>query len=350
MTRRAISTTVIVLVVIAVVVIAGVGYYLLSQPASNPGPTLKVAAVLPGLANDGDYNTLGYLAMSKLANDTGAVTAYSENVAVADVGTKMEQYIGNGYSVIWAHGAQFNTAIGLTTNDTGLAAKYPNVTFIAETDAPVANQRANVWILDRNFAIGYYAIGYAAALATQTNKIAYIGGVQLPFSNAEANAAIMAAKAVNPNIQVYRFWSSNFNDPVGAKTQAQSMIALGVDVIMSSTNLGVFGIMQAVNGTNVLVTTKYTDKLSYAPSNYITSYIYDFSAALEHVYKAIQGGTTTGYYKITFTSNSTSNCYIQLPLHNVASTVNSKVSDVVNALLNGTIVVPFNSTAPGPGP
>ncbi len=350
MRRKAIGRTTIALAIVIIAIIAVSSVYFLYNQAPPSGPTLKVAAILPGFANDADYNTLGYLALSALHNQTGVVTAYAENVAVPDAGTKMEQYIGNGYNVIWAHGAQFNTAIGLDNKSNGLAAKYPAVTFIAETDAPVTGQRSNVWIIDRNFPIGYYAIGAAAALATTTGKIAYIGGVQLPFSNAEANAAIQAAKSVNSSVQVYRYWSNNFNDPVGAQTQAQSMIGLGIDVIMSSTNLGVFGIMKAVNGTSVLITTKYTDKSSYAPRNYITSYEYDFSVALRYVYDAIVAGNDNGYYKIPFGTSTSAGGFIQLPLHNVASTVNDRVTTIVNQLAAGTIVVPFNSTAPGPGP
>ena len=357
MKRNAVSRTTIVLTIAIIIIIAASSFYVLSiqSPTTNQSTSTvasyKVAAILPGFANEADYNTLGYLALGELHNSTGVQTAYAENVAVPDAATKMEQFIGNGYNVIWAHGAQFNTAIGLDNGSKGLASKYPKVVFIAETDAPVKNQRSNVWIIDRNFAIGYYAIGEAAALASKTGKIAYIGGVQLPFSNAEANAAILAARSVNPSIQVYRYWSNDFNDPVGAKTQAQSMMSLGIDVIMSSTNLGVFGIMQALNGTNVLLTTKYTDKSSYAPSNYITSYEYDFGVALAHAFTQIQKGVDSGFYVIPFgLQGQTAGCFIQLPLHNVSSTVNDKVTTLVNQLISGTIKVQFNSTAPGPGP
>lgn len=361
--RSAISTTTTAISIVVIVIIAGVAaaLYLQGSPATSTttttttttttaAPALKVAEIMPGLASDGDYNTLGALALSQLHNDTGAQVKYSDNVAVPDAATVMQQYISQGYQVIWVHGGQFDTAVGMSTDTSGLAATYPNVNFIVENDAPITHQRSNVWNINRNFATGYYAIGAAAALATKTNKIAYIGGVQLPFSNAEANAAIAAAKSVNPQIQVYRYWSSNFNDPVGAQTQTKSMIALGVDVVMSSTNLGVYGIFKAVNGTSVLVTTKYTDKLSYAPNNYITSYEYNFAPALEHIYSQIQNNVTTGYYTITFGSTAAAGCGIQMPLHNEASTANTKVSNIISGILDGSITVGFNATAPGPGP
>jgi len=346
LTRRAVSTTVLVLAVVAIIVIAGAAYFFLGAPTTPQGPTLKMAAILPGQDNDGDYNTLGAQAIQKIKADKGIEATYAASVAVPDAGTQMEQFIGSGYNIIWAHGAQFNTAIGLNTTQQGLAAKYPNVTFIAETDAPVPGQRSNVWIIDRNFAIGYYAIGAAAALASKTGKIAYIGGLQLPFSNAEANAAIIAARSINPNIQIYRFWSGDFNDPQKANIQAQSIINQGVDVIMSSTNLGVYGILQAVNNTNVLVTTKYTDKTSYAPNNYITSYRYDFGVALEYVYDQVKSGVTSGYYVIPFGTG----CYIDLPLKNVSSAANTQVSSIIDKLKSGAITVSFNASDPGPGP
>jgi basic membrane protein A len=310
-------------------------------PTATTSP-YKLAAIFPGTIQDADYNTLGYLAITHVKEVYGIPIAYSERVAVPDAERVIEEYIGLGYNIIWTHGAQFNTAA------LKKAQEHPDVIFIIETDGPLQNQPKNVWVMDRNFPTGFYVLGVIAGKSTKTGKIGYIGGLDLPFSKAEVNAALMGIKSVNPNAQLKFVWVGDFNDPVKTRSIAESLISEGVDFIMSSVNLGNYGLFEAVKAANtkVLVTVKYTDKSSFIPDNYVTSYIYDFGVALEHIIgKIINENATSGYYKIEFGKA----CYIQFPLKNVSPDVEQAAKDAVNKILSGEIVVPFNTTLPGGG-
>jgi basic membrane protein A len=238
---------------------------------SNPEPTtaakLKFAAVFPGVITDADYNTLAYIGVQAVKADLGVDTAYSESVAVPDVDRVMREYIDQGYNVIWTHGGQF---INATVT---LAKAFPNVVFIGEGDAPVDNPPANLWIIDRNFHVGFYAVGHLAGLLTKTGKIGYIGGQTLPFSYAEVHAMQQALKDMNSTAELKTVWTGDFNDPTKARSVSDAMIADNVDVIVGSLNLGMFGVFESVKAaqTPILVTAKYTDKTSFAPKNYVTS-------------------------------------------------------------------------------
>lgn len=336
-----IRLAVVALVVVAVLAI-GV-YFISTQPAANTPtvtekPTISLAAIFPGSIQDADYNTLGYLAVLKARDELGVKTAYSERVQVPDAERVMTEYISLGYNVIWAHGAQFNTAL------LKLAREHSNIIFIMETDSPIADQPKNVWIMDRNFPIGFYALGALAALSTKTGKIGYIGGIDLPFSRAEVNAVLQAIRDVNPNVKLRYAWVGDFNDPVKARSVAESMIAEGIDFILSSVNLGNYGIIEAVKNAKgpVYMTVKYTDKSSFAPSNIVTSYNYDFGVALVHILREIQKGNASGYYKMEYGSA----CYLLLPLRNVDKEVEQRVIEIDRALRTGKIVVLFNTTLP----
>jgi len=354
--RRGVSAAIIAVIVVAIIAIA-VGAYLATRgpaaPATTPAPggtptspppkEYRLAAIFPGSIQDADFNTLGYLAVTKAGATFGIKTSYSESVAVPDAPRVITEYINLGYNVIWVHGAQFNAAA------LQLAQQYPDVIFILETDGPLANQPKNVWVIDRNFATGFYVLGAIASKVTKTGKIGYLGGIDLPFSVAELNAVLMAAREYNPNVQVIANWVGDFNDPVKTRSIAQSMIASGVDVILSSVNLGNYGLFEAVRNTSVLVTVKYTDKSSFAPSNYITSYIYDFGVAINYVLnRIINYGETSGYYKMQFgpPGQPETACYIQLPLKNVPSELNDFAQDIINRIVKGEIAVPFNTTKP----
>ncbi|MEM0239832.1 MAG: BMP family protein [Ignisphaera sp.] len=358
--NRGISNTGIIAIAIAVIAIAIIGIYLASKggmPTTTTVPTTtlptqtttqqtkqyKLAAIFPGSIQDADFNTLGYLAITKAGATFGIPTSYSDNVAVPDAARVLTEYINLGYNILWVHGAQFNTAA------LQLATKYPNVIFIVETDGPLANQSKNVWNIDRNFPTGFYVLGAIASQVTKTGKIGYLGGQDLPFSIAELNAVLMAVRTYNSSVQVVANWVGDFNDPVKTRSIAQSMISSGVDVILSSVNLGNYGLFEAVRNTSVLVTVKYTDKSSFAPNNYITSYIQDYSVALNYILnRIINYNETGGYYKMQFGLPNQPNtaCYIELPLRNVPAQLNNFTESVVNKIISGEIVIPFNTTRP----
>lgn len=305
-------------------------------PAATPTPqetakTYKLAAIFPGVITDADYNTLAYVGISELQKATGVQTAYSESVAVPDVDRVMREYIDGGYNIIWTHGGQF------LTQTVELAKQFPDVIFIGEGDGPVADAPANLWLIDRNFHVGFYGIGALAAKATQTGKIGYLGGLALPFSYAEVHAVQQAIKDLGLDVEVKAVWAGDFNDPTKARQVADALIAEGCDVIMGSLNLGMFGLFEAVKAspTKVLVTAKYTDKSTYAPNNYMTSLLYDFAGPLKDIYAKIQAGETGGYYPLGFATGVA----LQTPLKNVSPEIQAEMDTLLADLRAGKIEV-----------
>ncbi|MFQ5578844.1 MAG: BMP family protein, partial [Anaerolineae bacterium] len=253
--------------------------------ATPPETEYKLAAIFPGVITDADYNTLGYIAVTSVQSELGIETAYSESVAVPDVDRVMREYIADGYNIIFTHGGQFVSQ----TKD--LAVEFPDVNFIAEFDGPVDDAPANFWVIDRNFHVGFYALGALAAKQTQTGKVGYIGGLTLPFSYAEVHAMQQAIGDLGANVELTPVWAGNFNDPTKARELADAMIAEDVDVIVGSLNLGMFGLFEAVKSASgsVWATAKYADKSSYAPDNYLTAVLYDFAGPLKEITQKIMG-------------------------------------------------------------
>ena len=215
--------------------------------------------------------------------------------------------------------------------------------FIAEGDAPVADAPANFWFIDRNFNVGFYGVGAAAALASQTGKIAYLGGQALPFSYQEVHAIQQAIADLGSDVELVPVWTADFNDPAKTRQLADALIADGVDVIMGSVNLGMVGVFEAAKATTdkkILITAKYSDKTSFGPDNYITALLYDFSKPLVDIVTKIQAGETGGYYPLGFDTG----VKLQLPLQNVTPEVAAQVDEIIQKVTDGTIVVVKDST------
>jgi len=296
-----------------------------------PAAKFKLAGVFPGVVTDADYNTLGFVAVRSVGTELGAEVAYSENVAVPDVERVMREYIDLKFNIIWTHGGQF---ISQTQK---LAQEFRNVTFIAEADAPLPEAPANLWVIDRNFQVGFYPIGALAAMLTQTGKIAYVGGLTLPFSYAEVHAIQQALRAQRRPVDLKLVWVGDFNDPAKARQVADALIAEGVDVIMGSLNLGMLGIFEAVKASprRVLVTAKYTDKLNFAPQQYVTSVLYDFAGPLRAIVRRIGRGETKGYYPLGFATG----VGLQFPLRNVPASVSAAMRTLMTDLVAGKVKV-----------
>lgn len=304
--------------------------------AEAPPPAeYKFAAILPGVITDADYNTLGYLGASAVQNDLGIPMAYSESVPVPDVERVMREYIDDGFNIIFTHGGQF------VSQTTDLARQFPEVFFIGEGDAAVEDAPSNMWVIDRNFHIPFYAIGALAGKLTQTGKIGYIGGLTLPFSYAEVHAIQQALDDLGLDVELNPVWVGNFNDPTKARELTDAMISEGTDVIMGSLNLGMFGLFEGVKAApeKVLATAKYVDKASFAPDNYVSAALYDWAGPLTDIASRIMEGESGGYYPLGFDTGVA----LQLPLLNAPEDVNAEMEQLIADIESGKIEVIENT-------
>jgi basic membrane protein A len=119
-----------------------------------------------------------------------------------------------------------------------VAADYPNTQFGIVDDASV--DLLNVAGLIFSEEQGSYLAGVAAALASKSGKIGYIGGVRIPLLQKFEAGFVAGVKATKKSATVdVKYVTefpdfSGFNDPAKAKVIAKGMIDKGTDVIYSA--------------------------------------------------------------------------------------------------------------------
>jgi basic membrane protein A len=296
---------------------------------------LKVAAIFSGPTTDADYNALGLEAL-QVAEDDGAQVAYSESVAVPDIERVLQEYVADGFNVIWTHGSQFFEATAK------IAEQNPDVTFIGEFDGEPENQPDNVWALDRNFHTVFYPLGTLAATLTQSGKVGYLGGLSLPFSYSEVHAVEQAIQDSGKDVELTSVWSGDFNDTVKAQQLTSQLLSGGNDVIITSLNLGVVGAFKSVTATepgSTWLTVKYTDKSKNGPEHYAATVLYDFKQPLQEILADIEGGTTQGYYQISFGQGAT----VEVG-DNVPAETKKAVDEAVAGISDGSIEVELDQS------
>jgi basic membrane protein A and related proteins len=122
--------------------------------------------------------------------------------------------------------------------------KFPNTQFVLIDG--IAPKAPNTFSVTQDwYPVGYLA-GVAAAKATKTNTVGFVGGIPIPVITDGAKAFALGAKSVNPNIKVLTTTIGSFTDSVKAKSAAAAQVASGADVIWADLDTAHAGVVQAI--------------------------------------------------------------------------------------------------------
>lgn len=148
-----------------------------------------------------------------------------------------------GYNPIIAVGFLYAGSVGK------VAAEYPKTTFAIIDDSSVALPNVSSLVFAEEQ--GSYLAGVAAALASKTGKIGYIGGVRIPLLQKFEAGFVAGVKATKKSATVDVKYVTEppdfggFNDPAKAKVISNGMIDAGVDVIYAAAGGSGKGLFQA---------------------------------------------------------------------------------------------------------
>lgn len=314
-----------------------------AEPTTEPvvEPIIyKFAVLFAGTTKDGGWNTSGFEAAEAAGALDNWEMSYSERVEVADLARIIDEYASSGFSVIWAHGAQFTSTIVDT-----LADQYPNVSFIVEGDGPndAAAAKNNVKYLDRNHAEAVYPLGYTAALWTKTKKVAYIGALPLPYVWASIRTIKKSfVDAGVEDIELIYLMTGDFNDPVKGKQATETVLAQGVDFVIGELDLAGTGVVQAAaeaaNADDIRVTTSYS---VFPDSPYwVTSTLFKPTEQILGLLKEVEEGKLGGSIKLAYGvygSGKPRSTY--LPILHVPDELSEKVAKICEDLEAGKIEI-----------
>ena len=145
-----------------------------TEKPADSGKTYKVAMICDSSISDGGWGMACYNAMIAAAEKYGWETAYSDSIDQSAYYDNIVSYCDLGYDLIYAPGNQYTDAV------LQAAEEYPDIAFALLNGAestPAKAANSNVTSLLPNAThIGWIA-GALAGLMTETNTIAFIGGL-----------------------------------------------------------------------------------------------------------------------------------------------------------------------------
>ena len=266
----------------------------MAAPTEAAGPDLagmEVAFLFPGVVNDGSYNTLGYNAMLDVEKRFGLEVQWNERVPPAESPRVIGEFAASGVDAVWAHsGTFFDPVINTAPN-------FPDVSFVTYAGLLMENPPPNVWQqlnLEAHRQM-FFLTGVIAGLTTKTNVIGFVGGIELTTYVEGLNSFEMGAKWVNPQVQLLRVWTGDFDDAAQAKEATIGHIEQGADVIAHATNLGVYGIVEAIEEhEGVYFIGKDIDQSPLLPDRTLCSMYIDYSEAMGYVLPKVAAGELGG--------------------------------------------------------
>ena len=118
---------------------------------------------------------------------------------------------------------------------------------------------------------GSFLVGMAAAMASKTGKVGFIGGMDIPLIRKFALGYEEGAKYVDPDIKVYQNMTGTtpaaWNDPTKGGELARSQFDRGADVIYAAAGGTGVGVYQAAKDSGKLAIGVDSNPELYPPGN-----------------------------------------------------------------------------------
>lgn len=236
----------------------------------------KVALILEGAISDMSWNATAYEGLKKI-EALGAETKYVENTPASSGGDAIRAFADDGYNVIFLSSNSFQN-IG-----SEVAKEYPDVQFFMINSDVIDDNVCSFAIQDAEQG---FLMGALAALLTESNTVAFVGGLPIqPIING-AKGFEQGVKYVNDSIDVKSQNTGSMDDVGKAKELAKAMVGDGADVLAPMANQASLGVMEAAEEEGVKAIGSGLNQETKAPNAAVVAIVKDTSIAYEAAYKA----------------------------------------------------------------
>jgi basic membrane protein A len=254
------TTKIAAMAVVATLAFTGCGKKSDSSSTTSGGSsddvctTAKGSGLKVGLAYDvggrGDqsFNDSAYAGVSKAVTEFDGSCLEGEaqdGEAESAREDRLSQMADQGATAVIGVGFAYSDAVN------AVAPKYPKVNF-AVVDGFDPDKKVNANVAYFSFAANEssFLVGVAAAEATKTKQVGFVGGVHVDLIKAFEAGYTAGVHAVDPSIKVDIAYIqesniSGFNDPAGGKTAAAGEFDKGADVVYHAAGASGSGVFDA---------------------------------------------------------------------------------------------------------
>ena len=248
----------------------------------KPAVVYDVGSKFDKSFNEGVWN-----GVQKFSTETGVNVAEFQITNETQREQAMRRLVERGATMVIAVG--FSQADALDA----VAADYPDRQFaiidVSWLDRP--NLRQYVFKEHE----GSYLVGIAAALASKTGKVGFVGGMDIPLIRKFHCGYLQGVKSAHADIEVFQAMTGTtpaaWNDPTRASELAKGQMDRGADVVYHAAGRSGIGVIQAAADAGKLAIGVDSNQNGLAPGFVLTSMLKRVDVATYQTLKDGLAGT-----------------------------------------------------------
>jgi basic membrane protein A len=327
------------LLIVGVIVVAAIIIFNLDMEVADKEETvsLKPAVVFDmGGKFDKSFNEGVWNGVKKFTEETGIEVMEFEVTNETQREQAMRRMVDKGATIVLGVGFAQADAISK------VAADNPDVQFsiidVGWLDAP--NLRQYVFKEHE----GSFLVGVAAAKASQTGKVGFVGGQDIGLISRFACGYVGGVKSILPNAEVYENMTGStpaaWNDPARGAELTRSQIDRGADVVYHAAGGTGVGVIQAAADAGKLAIGVDSNQNGLAPGSVLTSMLKRVDvAAYETFMDAKNNAFTSGVQVLGIAEGGVDWALDDNNKSLITADIKSAIEKAKDGILSGDIVV-----------
>jgi basic membrane protein A and related proteins len=239
---------------------------------------------------DKSFNEAAYTGAERFKDESGIEYLEFEVTNESQRDQALRRMARRGADVVVAVGFSFATPLE------AIAQEYPDTQFVI-IDSVVEQPNVRSVIFKEHE--GSFLVGMAAAMASQTGKVGFVGGMDIPLIRNFAHGYEQGVKHVNDAAEVFVNMTGTtpaaWNDPAKGAELAQSQFDRGADVVYAAAGGTGLGVLQAAADSGKLSIGVDSNQNYLHPGSVLTSMLKRVDVAVYNAFKdAMEGKLEPG--------------------------------------------------------
>ncbi|MEE4118666.1 MAG: BMP family ABC transporter substrate-binding protein [Paracoccaceae bacterium] len=311
--------------------------------ALTAGAALAEPALIYDLGGkfDKSFNEAAYNGAVRWAEETGGEFRDIELQSEAQREQALRRFAEAGFNPV------VTTGFSMATPISEVAPDYPDTKFVTIDGFVDPEAHPNVLSVLFSEHEGSYLVGMLAAMATESDTVGFVGGMDIPLIRKFACGYAQGVKAVNPDAEIIANMTGTtpaaWNDPVKGSELAQAQISQGADVIFAAAGGTGLGVLQTAADQGVFSIGVDSNQNYLHPGSVLTSMLKRVDVA---VYNAMEAGADleTGVQVLGLAEDGVGYAVDENNAELISEQMTSAVEDAKQAIIDGEITVHDYST------
>lgn len=284
---------------------------------------------------DKSFNEAAFRGAERFAQETGVDFRDFEPNSETQYEQALKRFARRGADIVVAVGVGYSVALR------NVAERYPDVKFTvidAVIDLP------NVQSITFKENEGSFLVGMIAGMATESGKVGFIGGMDIPLIRRFQVGYAQGVRHVRDDVEFIDNYvgttPSAWNDPIKAAEMAKSQYARGVDIIFSAAGPSGLGVINAAKDSGALAIGVDSNQNHVQPGFVLTSMLKRVDLAVERAMQQAQNGTwQPGHYVLGLPEGGVDYAMDEHNAALISDEMRQKLEDARAKIISGEIVV-----------